>query len=50
MSRPITCNMCAKVFRGAGASRVLRKVLFFFCPRCWVNRMLCEAFMKQVAR
>ena len=46
--RPITCNRCEhKTVKGA--ARVMRKVLFFFCPKCWHDRGACEEFMRRVA-
>lgn len=43
--RKIVCSHCSKVFLGRGASRVMRFVLFHFCPRCWMNRKACEEQM-----
>lgn len=47
--RRILCDKCVTVFRGAGMTRVMRKVVFQFCPRCWSNRGSCEAHMVRVA-
>ena len=43
--RIVQCNKCWHRFRGKGASRVMRKMLFFFCPPCWSNRNACEELM-----
>jgi hypothetical protein len=48
VGRKITCNMCERK-TVAGASRVMRKVLFFFCPGCWFDRRSCEIFMDRVS-
>jgi hypothetical protein len=47
MTRKILCYRCVKIFRGKGASRVMRKVLFHFCPKCWRNREACEEHMRK---
>lgn len=44
VGRKITCNRCChKTVKGQ--ARVMRKVLFFFCPKCWANRRACEEQM-----
>lgn len=48
--RAVKCNHCGKKFRGLGASRVMRKMLFLFCPRCWSDRRSCEIFMDAASR
>jgi len=50
MARPLVCNLCVHVFRGGGASRVMRKVVFFFCDGCWRNKGACEAWMRAVTK
>ena len=47
VGRKIICNHCErKTIKGA--ARVMRKVLFFFCPQCWRNRDACENQMRSV--
>jgi hypothetical protein len=48
--RQITCNHCGhKTVKGA--ARVSRKILFFFCPRCWFDRREgCNSLMLCVSR
>jgi hypothetical protein len=46
IGRKIVCNKCAhKTVKGA--ARVFGKLLFFFCPRCWANRLACEELMRK---
>jgi hypothetical protein len=46
VGRKITCNRCAhKTVKGT--ARVMRKVLFFFCPKCWADRHACELQMNR---
>ena len=48
VGRKITCNRCAhKTVRGQ--ARVMRKVLFFFCLKCWADRRACEIHMDRVS-
>ena len=47
--RPIGCHRCSRVFREGGVGRVMRKLVFFFCPVCWLDRDACEEFMRRVA-
>ena len=48
VGRKITCNHCGhKTVKGA--ARVMRKVLFFFCPKCWANRRDRELEMDAVS-
>ena len=49
VGRRILCDMCSNVFQGAGQSRVMRKVVFHFCPKCWANRRACEVHMDRVS-
>ena len=49
IGRKIHCNKCIHV-TVKGAARVMRKVLFFFCPVCWSDRRSCEIFMDQATR
>lgn len=44
VGRLILCNRCERK-TVKGAARVMRKVLFFFCPKCWEDRRACEVFM-----
>ena len=44
IGRKITCNKCGQK-TVKGAARVMRKVLFFFCPDCWRDRRACEVLM-----
>jgi late competence protein required for DNA uptake (superfamily II DNA/RNA helicase) len=45
IGRKIICNHCGhKTVKGT--ARVRRKVLFFFCPKCWLEqRADCDRFM-----
>ena len=44
VGRKIVCNLCChKTVKGS--ARVMRKVLFFFCPSCWQDRRRCEQHM-----
>ena len=47
--RRILCDKCCTTFRGAGMTRVMRKIVFHFCPRCWADRGSCEAYMVRIA-
>jgi hypothetical protein len=47
--RPVKCNKCFHIFRGKGMSRVMRKILFHFCAKCWRDRNACEELMRKVA-
>ncbi len=47
--RIVFCNKCTRMVRGHGTSRVLRKLVFHFCTRCWRERENCEAFMRRIA-
>ena len=47
--RAILCNKCARIFRSKGISRVMRKVVFHFCAKCWADRERCETFMDSVS-
>jgi hypothetical protein len=47
--RPILCAKCNSIFRGKGTSRVMRKLLFFFCAKCWRDRDACEELMRSIA-
>jgi hypothetical protein len=47
VGRKIKCNGCLHV-TVKGAARVMRKVLFFFCPDCWSDRRKCEIMMDAV--
>ncbi len=44
IGRKIVCNKCGHR-TVKGAARVMRKLLFFFCPSCWADRRSCEQFM-----
>jgi len=44
--RTITCSFGHK-FRGKGATRTMRSVIFHFCPTCWRDRSRCEVFMRE---
>ena len=46
--RPILCDKCSRIFRGGGMTRVMRKIMFHFCPRCWRDREACEMYMRAV--
>lgn len=45
--RRIVCSGCSEMCV-AGAARVMRHVLFFFCRGCWRDRAACEAQMRSV--
>ena len=47
--RQIPCSLCPR--SGVkGTARVYRKLLFFFCPVCWLKRRTeCNAWMCRVA-
>lgn len=48
VGRKITCNGCChKTVKGQ--ARVMRKILFFFCPKCWADRRACEIHMDRVS-
>jgi hypothetical protein len=46
--RAIFCHMHNRVFRGHGVSRVMRKIVFHFCARCWARPEECEELMRRV--
>ena len=50
IGRKIVCNRCChKTIQGA--ARVRRKVLFFFCLKCWLtDRASCDAQMIAVTQ
>ena len=48
VGRKIVCNHCCHR-TVKGAARVMRKVLFFFCPDCWMRkRAECNEQMMKV--
>ncbi len=48
IGRKITCNRCChKTVKGQ--ARVMRKILFFFCPKCWADRRACEIHMHKAS-
>lgn len=49
VGRKIECNGCGG-HTVTGAGRVMRKILFFFCPDCWADRRACEELMDRVSR
>lgn len=45
--RHVTCTRCGRP-TGYGTSRVLRKIIFHFCFKCWrLNRPNCEELMQR---
>jgi hypothetical protein len=48
--RAIRCNKCSHIFRSGGISRVMRKIAFHFCPKCWEDQRGCEQFMNAISR
>jgi hypothetical protein len=47
--RQIPCSLCPAT-TVQGSAQVYRKLLFFFCPPCWLNRRAeCNSFMRRVA-
>ena len=49
VGRKIVCNHCSHL-TVKGTARVLRKILFFFCPTCWLNdREGCDQQMRAAA-
>ena len=48
IGRKIPCNRCGHN-TVKGAARVMRKILFFFCPECWADRKACEEQMRACA-
>lgn len=46
--RKVYCSMHCAGFRGHGTTRVMNKIVFHFCARCWRDRMACEARMRQI--
>lgn len=46
--RKVTCNGCLRP-TVKGVSRVMRYILFFFCPACWAHREECEEHMRRCA-
>jgi hypothetical protein len=48
VGRKIVCNGCGHT-TVKGAARVMRKLLFFFCPSCWEDRRACEQQMDRVS-
>jgi hypothetical protein len=48
IGRKILCCGCNHL-TVKGVSRVMRKVLFFFCPECWEDRRACEIQMDKVS-
>ena len=49
VGRKILCNRCLHL-TVKGTARVMRKVLFFFCPDCWTQRRECEIQMDKISR
>jgi hypothetical protein len=50
IGRKIICNHCSHR-TVQGTARVMRKILFFFCPACWLNdRAGCDAQMLAVTK
>jgi hypothetical protein len=47
--RKIKCNGCGHT-TVTGAGRVMRKIVFFFCPKCWKDRRGCELQMDAASR
>ena len=47
--RLVFCSRDNRLIRGHGTTRVMRKLVFHFCARCWRNREDCEAHMRRVA-
>jgi hypothetical protein len=47
--RKVICNACLQ-WTVQGASRVMRKMLFFFCPTCWSDRRACEVLMDRLSK
>jgi len=49
VGRKLTCSQCAHR-TVKGTMRVLRSVVFVFCPDCWIDKHeACEAQMCSVA-
>lgn len=47
--RQIACSLCP-ASGVQGTAQVYRKLLFFFCPPCWLYRRTeCNAWMRGVA-
>jgi hypothetical protein len=47
--RQIPCSLCPTTMV-EGSAQVYRKLLFFFCPACWLRRRTeCNDFMRRVA-
>lgn len=49
VGRKVKCNGC-EMPTVEGAARVMRKILFFFCPHCWSDRRACEIQMDLASR
>jgi hypothetical protein len=50
VGRKILCNHCSHI-TVKGTARVRRFVLFFFCPKCWLeDRAGCDALMLAVTK
>lgn len=50
VGRKIKCNRCNRL-TVKGTARVMRAVLFFFCPECWLHdRAGCDAQMVTVTK
>ena len=48
--RPIFCDRHQAIFRGLGTSRVLARLVFNFCAKCWTDdREGCEEYMRRIA-
>lgn len=48
--RTIFCDFHQHTFRGHGTSRVLGKMVFHFCQKCWdEKRGDCEEHMRKMA-
>lgn len=47
--RLVTCSGCSHK-TVAGTTRVMRKIVFHFCPACWIDRRRCELLMDEVSR
>ena len=49
VGRKVICMRC-ELPTVKGAARVMRKLLFFFCPKYWSDREACEQHMQAVSR
>jgi hypothetical protein len=44
----VLCSGCEHL-TVKGTTRVMKKLLFFFCPDCWRDRRACELIMIKMA-